>query len=85
MKRLIRVFGSITFRMALAYTLIFGISVGALFYFVYFSSTGFIVQQKEAAIEADVTSFQETFERSGVTGLIGAPNPRLPTCARSNT
>ena len=76
MKRLARVFGSFTFRMALAYTLIFGISVGALFYFVYFSSTGFIVQQKEAAIEADVTSFQETFERSGVTGLIIAVNRR---------
>jgi signal transduction histidine kinase len=76
MKRLARVFGSITFRLALAYMLIFGISVAGLFYFVYFSSTGFIVQQKEAAIEADVTSFQETFERSGVTGLIVAVNRR---------
>jgi len=76
MKRLIRIFGSMTFRLALAYTLIFGISVGALFYFVYFSSVGFIVQQKEAAIEADVTGFQETFERSGVTGLIIAVNRR---------
>ncbi len=76
MKRLAGIFGSITFRMALAYTLIFGVSVGALFYFVYFSTTGFVIQQKEAAIEADVTGFQETFERSGVTGLIIAVNRR---------
>ena len=76
MKRLAGILGSITFRLALAYTLIFGISVGALFYFVYFSTTGFVVQQKEAAIEADVTGFQESFERSGVTGLIIAINRR---------
>ncbi len=76
MKRLAGIFGSITFRLALAYTLIFGISVGALFYFVYFSTTSFVIQQKEAAIEADVTGFQETFERSGVTGLIIAINRR---------
>jgi len=76
MKRLAEVFGSITFRLALTYTLIFGISVAVLFYFVYFSTTSFVVQQKEAAIEADVTGFQETFERSGVTGLIIAINRR---------
>ncbi len=76
MKRLSGILGSITFRLALTYTLIFGVSVGALFYFVYFSATGFVVQQKEAAIEADVTGFQETFERSGVTGLIIAINRR---------
>lgn len=76
MKRLSSIVGSITFRLALIYTLIFGISVGALFYFVYFSTTSFVVQQKEAAIDADVTGFQETFERSGVTGLIIAVNRR---------
>jgi len=76
MKRLAGIVGSITFRLALTYTLIFGVSVGVLFYFVYFSTTGFVVQQKEAAIEADVTGFQETFERSGVTGLIIAINRR---------
>jgi len=76
MKRLGEIIGSITFRLALTYTLIFGFSVGVLFYFVYFSTTSFVVQQKEAAIEADVTGFQETFERSGVTGLIIAVNRR---------
>ncbi len=79
MKRLAGIFTSITFRLALTYTLIFGVSVGALFYYVYFSTTGFVVQQKEAAIEADVTGFQETFERSGVTGLIIAVNRRAGT------
>ena len=76
MKRLADILSSITFKLALIYTLIFGVSVGVLFYFVYFSTTGFVIQQKEAAIEADVTGFQETFERSGVTGLIIAVNRR---------
>ena len=76
MKRLVGILSSITFKLALVYTLIFGASVGVLFYFVYFSTAGFVIQQKEAAIEADVTGFQETFERSGVTGLIIAVNRR---------
>lgn len=76
MRRLARILGSNTFRLALIYTLIFGASVGALFYFVYFSTTGFIVRQKEAAIEADAAGFQEAFVRSGVTGLIIAINRR---------
>ena len=76
MKRIAGILGSITFKLALTYTLIFGVSVAALFYFVYLSTTSFVVQQKEAAIDADVTGFQETFERSGVTGLIIAINRR---------
>lgn len=76
MKRLAGILGSITFKLALTYTLIFGVSVAALFYYVYLSTSGFVVQQKEAAIEADITGFQETFERSGVTGLIIAINRR---------
>lgn len=77
MKRLAGILGSITFKLALTYTLIFGVSVAALFYFVYLSTTSFVIQQKEAAIDADVTGFQETFERSGVTGLIIAVNRRV--------
>ncbi len=76
MKRVSGILGSITFKLALTYTLIFGTSVAALFYFVYLSTTGFVIEQKEAAIDADVTGFQETFERSGVTGLIIAINRR---------
>ena len=76
MKRLGGIFGSITFRLAVAYTLVFGASVGALFYFVYFFTTGFVVEQKESAIEADAAGFQETFERSGITALIIAVNRR---------
>ncbi len=76
MRRLARILGSTTFRLALIYTLIFGASVGALFYFVYFSTTGFVIRQKEAAIEADTAGFQETFGRSGMTGLIIAINRR---------
>jgi signal transduction histidine kinase len=76
MRRLGRILGSLTFRLALAYTLIFGLSVGALFYFVYVSTAGYTESQKEAAIDADATSFQEAYERSGLTSLIIAVNRR---------
>jgi len=76
MQRVIRIFGSITFRLAVIYTLIFGLSVGGLFYFVFWATAGFAEQQMEAAIEAEVLTFQESLARAGVQGLIMAVNRR---------
>ena len=70
MQRLARIFGSITFRLALIYTLVFGISVGGLFAFVYYTTATFAEQQLEVAIDADVSGFLEAFQRSG-SGLVG--------------
>ncbi|MGE4064025.1 MAG: ATP-binding protein [Rhodospirillaceae bacterium] len=76
MQRVVRIFTSFTFRLAVIYTLIFGISVGGLFYFVYWATSGFAEQQMEAAIEAEVLTFQESLARAGVQGLIMAVNRR---------
>ncbi len=76
MQRISRIFGSITFRLAVVYTLIFGVSVGGLFYFVFWATAGFAEQQMEAAIEAEVVTFQESLARAGVQGLIMAVNRR---------
>ncbi len=70
MKRLARIFGSITFRLALVYTLVFGLSVSGLFAFVYYTTSSFAEQQIEAAIDADVGGFLESFQRPG-SGLVG--------------
>src|SRR4051812_24244913 len=74
MKRLRRIADSITFRLALVYTLVFGLSVGGLFYFMYWMTTGFAAQQIEAAIDADVRGFADAYNRSGVLALVGAIN-----------
>ena len=78
MQRLARIFGSITFKLALIYTLVFGISVGGLFAFVYYTTATFAEQQLEAAIDADVGGFLENFQRpgSGLVGLARAINRR---------
>jgi len=76
MQRLARIFGSITFRLALIYTLVFGVSVGALFAFVYFTTANFAEQQMEAAIDADSSGFTESYFRSGMIGLVRAINRR---------
>jgi len=76
MHRVLRIFRSFTFRLAVVYTLIFGVSVGGLFYFVFWATAGFAEQQVEATIEAEVVTFQESLQRAGVQGLIMAVNRR---------
>lgn len=76
MQRVVRIFSSFTFRLAVVYTLIFGLSVGGLFYFVWRSTAGFAEEQMEAAIEAEVITFQESLARAGVQGLAMAVNRR---------
>lgn len=76
MKKFRRILDSITFRLALAYTLIFGASVSGLFYFVYWATAGFAIQQVEAAVDADVNGFVDSYSRAGVLGLINSVNRR---------
>ena len=82
--RLIQVFTSITFRMVLVYTTIFCVSVGGLFYFVFWTTARFADQQVEAAIQADVSGFQDSYGRAGVPGLIMAVNRRLDPTSRTD-
>ena len=76
MKKIRRVLDSVTFRLALAYTLIFGVSVSALFYFVFWTTAGFAVQQAEAAVEADVSGFVDSYGGSCIICLINSVNRR---------
>ena len=76
MQRIARIFSSFTFRLAVVYTLIFGLSVGGLFYFVFWATAGFAEKQMEAAIEAEVITFQDSLARAGVQGLMMAVNRR---------
>jgi signal transduction histidine kinase len=77
-------FGSISFRLALLYTVIFAASVGGLFYYVYWNSSGFAERQVESAIRADVAGFQDSYQRSGAAGLIMAINRRSDPALRES-
>jgi signal transduction histidine kinase len=74
LKRLLR---SITFRLAMLYTVIFAVSVSGLFYFVFWTTSGFAQRQLEAAVEAEVAGFQESYERAGTAGVVMAINRRI--------
>jgi len=78
-----RLLGSITFRLALLYTFVFALSVGALFYFVFWTTAGFAQRQLETAVQAEVAGLQESYERSGTGGLVMAINRRLDPTQRS--
>ena len=79
LKRLVR---SITFRLALLYTAIFAVSVSGLFYFVFWTTSGFAQRQLEAAIQAEIAGFQDSYDRSGTAGLVMAINRRLDPSRR---
>lgn len=72
-----RLFNSITVRLALLYTIVFAASVSGLFYFVYWTTSGFAQRQFEAAVQAEVAGLQESYQRAGTGGLVMAINRRL--------
>lgn len=77
MARVARLLSTTTFRLSLLYTAVFASSVGALFVFVFINTSVFAERQTEAAIEAEVQGFRETYQREGVSGLISAINRRI--------
>lgn len=84
MTRVGRLVKTTTFRLALLYTAVFAGSVGALFVFVFINTSVFAEQQTEAAIEAEVKGFQDTYSREGVGGLINAINRRIDPNTRTD-
>jgi signal transduction histidine kinase len=82
--RLGRLVKTTTFRLAVLYTAVFAGSVGALFVFVFINTSVFAEQQTEAAIEAEVKGFQDTFRREGVGGLVSAINRRIDPNTRTD-
>ncbi|MBM3515898.1 MAG: hypothetical protein FJX59_19605, partial [Alphaproteobacteria bacterium] len=82
MRRLRQLLGSISFRLALIYTLIFATSVSSLFYYVYWNSSGFALRQIETAIQVDSAGFQESYQRGGAAALVMAINRRVSPEAR---
>lgn len=72
-----KLFQSSTFRLALVYMGIFGISVLLLLVFIYWSTAGYMLRQTEATIEAEITGLAEQYDRSGLPGLSKVISERL--------
>ena len=58
-----------TFRIAVLYLALFGVSVGALLAFVYWATAGFMARQVEETIRAEITGLAEQYRRDGPARL----------------
>jgi hypothetical protein len=63
---------STTFRLALISIGVFGAVVIALFGYVYWSTTSFVLSRSDSAIEAEWSTLRNVYDRSGREGLIQA-------------
>ncbi len=84
MNRIGRLVKTTSFRLSLLYTVVFAGSVGILFAFVFINTNIFAERQIEAAIEVEVRGFQDTYQRTGISGLIQAINRRIDPNIRTD-
>lgn len=66
-----------TFRLALIYTVLFAGSVLVLLGFIYWSTVGFMSNQTDATIEAEITGLDEQYRERGLNGLVMTITERL--------
>lgn len=68
--RLPKLLRTSVFQLALVYMALFGVSVVALFAFIYWSTIGYLERQTNAVIQAEVEGFQEQYRQRGLLGLV---------------
>lgn len=72
-----RLVGSATFRWAVLYTALFGVSSLFLISFIYWSTSGFMLRQTDATIQAEIQGLAEQYRLRGLGGLVQVINQRL--------
>ncbi len=56
-------------QLTLVYVALFGVSVLALFYFIYWSTLGYLERQTNETIQVEIDGLLEQYERRGASGL----------------
>ena len=74
---MIAVTRSVTWRIAIGYGALFGLSMLALLVLIYWSAAGYMTRQMEAVIEAEVQGLAERYRSAGLRGLRGLVAERL--------
>jgi signal transduction histidine kinase len=72
-----QLFRSFTFRLALIYITLFGVSVLILLGFIYWSTARYMVHQTDATIEAEIAGLAERYRIGGLAGLTSLITQRL--------
>ncbi|MCB1741772.1 MAG: HAMP domain-containing histidine kinase, partial [Gammaproteobacteria bacterium] len=68
---------SSTYRLALLYMGMFGLSVCALLAFIYWSTAGYMARQTDATIESEITGLAERYRLGNLDGLVHSINERI--------
>lgn len=63
-------FRTSTFRLAIAYLLVFAVSVGAILGYVYWRTAVLLVQQTDETIAAEFLSLGEEYQKTGMQGVL---------------
>jgi len=66
----IRILRTSTFRYAVLYMVVFGLSVSGVLGFVYWSTVSVIESQSDATIEAEIAGLEEQYRERGPFGLM---------------
>lgn len=75
--RLPTVFRTSVFQLTLMYMGLFGLSVVALFAFMYWTTIGYLERQTDAVIQAEIDGLEEQYQRRGLQGLAEIVSERV--------
>lgn len=75
--RLIRILRTSTFRLALLYVALFGLSVLFLLAFLYWATVGYMARQTDETIAAEISGLAEQFRQRGLEGLARSIGDRI--------
>lgn len=75
--RAARILLSSTFRLALLYVFLLGISVAILLGFIYWSTAGYMDRQTTATIQAEIRGLAEQYRQRGLSGLTAVISERV--------
>ena len=59
-----------TFRLAVTYMSVFGVSVLLLLSFIYWSTAAYMTRQSDALIDAEINGLAERYDLLGLAGLM---------------
>jgi signal transduction histidine kinase len=76
---LARTFRSSTFRLALIYISLFGATTLLLFWYVYSSTTSYVLGRIDRALIGEITTLQTAFEKSQRSGIVALIEERIAT------
>jgi signal transduction histidine kinase len=79
------VWHSVTFRLALIYMAMFGVSVSFLLGFIYLSTAAYMEEQTEATIEAEIRGLAERYRLTSLKGLVQSIDERIERQPFSST